>query len=95
MWYVNIKSAVWKTPKPLAVGSKIDFVAHFMGKKLNYTYEVMEMAANKFVMRTAEGLFPMETTYLWEKLEVNKTHMILKNEGNPSDFRNYLLLLWA
>ena len=60
-WYVNIKSAIWKTPKPVVVGSQIDFVAHFMGKKLSYTYEVIEKSPTKFVMRTAQVPFPMET----------------------------------
>ena len=60
-WYVNIKSVIWKTPKPVVVGSQIDFVAHFMGKKLSYTYEVIEKSPTKFVMRTAQGPVPMET----------------------------------
>lgn len=86
-WYVNIKSAVWKTPKPLQVGSKIAFVAHFMGRKLEYTYEFTELVPNKkLVMRTAEGPFPMETTYTWDAINGNQTRMTLRNRGNPSGF---------
>ena len=63
-WYVNIKSTEWKTGPPLGIGSQIAFSAQFMGRSLAYTYEVIELVAGeKFVMRTAEGPFPMETTY--------------------------------
>lgn len=62
-WYVNIKSVEWKTPKPLTVGARIAFVAQFLGRRLAYTYEVVEhQPGERFVMRTAEGPFPMETT---------------------------------
>jgi uncharacterized membrane protein len=86
-WYVNIKSVKWVTERPLRVGSRMTFVAHFLGKKLEYTYEVMEFSPGKiFRMKTFEGPFPMETTYTWEALNEDATRMTLRNRGEPSGF---------
>ena len=42
-WYVNIRSVDWRTPPPVTVGSRMDFVARFLGRRLAYTYEVVEL----------------------------------------------------
>ncbi len=90
-WYVNIKSVEWKTPPPLAVGSRIAFVAQFLGKRMAYTYEVVELVADeRFVMRTAEGPFPMETIYTWASTPDGGTHMTLRNRGAPAGFSRLL-----
>src|SRR3954468_22731120 len=75
-WYVNIKSVEWKTPKPIKVGSKVAFVAQFLGKTISYVYEFVELIPNeKLIMRTAEGPFPMETTYVWRAVNDHTTIM--------------------
>lgn len=86
-WYQNIKSAEWRTEKPLAIGSRIAFIAHFLGKVLAYEYEVVAFQPDaKLVMQTAQGPFPMQTTYTWEPINANTTRMTLRNAGKPAGF---------
>lgn len=86
-WYQNIKAVRWKSPRPVAVGSQIEFVAAFLGRRLAYTYEVREiLAGERFVMSTAEGPFPMETTYTWRDRPDGGTLMTLQNRGEPAGF---------
>ena len=86
-WYSNIASVSWQTLPPVSVGSRMDFVAHFLGRTLAYTYEVVELEPNsRLVMRTADGPFPMETMYTWTELDGGGTRMTLRNRGTPAGF---------
>lgn len=84
-WYRNIESVEWRTTPPLAVGSRIAFVARFLGRRLAYTSEVQVLdGAQRLVMSTTEGPFPMETTYTWEDAPTGGTMMRLRNRGEPA-----------
>ena len=86
-WYANIASASWETRPPLQAGSQFAFTARFLGRQLSYTYEVTDFRpAERLVMRTAQGPFPMETTYTWQAIDDRSTRMTLRNRGEPAGF---------
>ena len=86
-WYANITAVEWRTPRPVATGSRVAFIAQFLGRRIAYTYEFSEYVPGSFLrMRTVDGPFPMETTYLWEALPGDATRMTLRNRGDPKGF---------
>jgi uncharacterized membrane protein len=86
-WYANIRTVHWESARPLALGSRFRFTSGFLGRTLEYTYEVVElMPAELFVMRSHSGPFPMETSYAWEDTEDGGTWMTLRNRGEPTAF---------
>ncbi|HEX5299877.1 MAG TPA: SRPBCC family protein [Streptosporangiaceae bacterium] len=86
-WYENISSITWETNPPLQTGSRVAFTARFLARQLAYTYEITDFTpAERLVMRTAQGPFPMETTYTWQAVGDGSTRMTLRNRGEPAGF---------
>jgi uncharacterized protein YndB with AHSA1/START domain len=95
-WYANIESVEWVTTPPAVVGTRVAFVARFLGRRLAYTYEIVDLVAGeRLVMRTAEGPFPMETTYTWSSIDAGSTRLTLRNRGEPAGFSRIMAPMMA
>jgi uncharacterized membrane protein len=95
-WYANIDSVQWITEPPMRLGSTMAFVARFLGRRLEYRYEIVELVpGQRLVMRTTQGPFPMETTYTWRANAADSTHMTLRNRGQPSGFSKLMAPVMA
>ncbi|MCB5272923.1 hypothetical protein BJG92_00435 [Arthrobacter sp. SO5] len=95
-WYTNIKEVSWESAPPLVVGSRLAFRAQFLGRTLDYVYEFTELdPGRKLVMRTAQGPFPMQTTYTFSDAGGSSTRMTLRNTGNPAGFSAVVNLVMA
>jgi hypothetical protein len=85
-WYENIEAVDWRPP--LTLGCELAFVAHFLGRRLEYTYVVRELVpGERLVMSTEHGPFPMHTTYEFADAGEGATRMTLRNRGEPAGFK--------
>jgi hypothetical protein len=83
-WYGDVKDVKWNR-QPVVVGSRLAFVAAFLGKESDYVYEVTELVpGERFAMSRAEGPFPMETAFWWEDIGEGCTRMTLQSSGHPT-----------
>ena len=86
----------WKTPRLIAEGARIAFVARFLGRSLAYTYEITEFRPlERLVMSTSDGPFAMETSYTWADTPAGATKMTLRNRGEPTGFSRIVVPVMA
>lgn len=84
-WYVAIRHADWLGDPVLAVGNRISLVAHFLGKRISYVYEISEYSpGERLVMTSVDGPIRIRTTYAWEDAPSGGTRMTLLNEGDTA-----------
>jgi hypothetical protein len=85
-WYRNISAVTWESEPPLRVGSRLRFRARFLGRTLEYTYEVVAFEPlERLVMQMSDGPFPMRTTYAWAEVD-GGTRMTLRNTGEAGRY---------
>ena len=91
-WHKNIESFEWKTePQASRVQGGIRWPLPQTTTRLHH--EITEYVPSvRLVMKTAQGPFPMETTYTFSAVE-GSTQMALRNRGEPAGFSSVWMAL--
>jgi hypothetical protein len=89
-WIGGLRSARLLTPRPVTVGSQVERVAGFLGRRIEYVNEVTELTEDRLVMRSLRSPFPMRVTYGHREAGDGTTEVSVRVEGDAGRF--YALL---
>ena len=68
VWISGIVEARALTDPPLSQGTRVERVARFLGKRIEYVLEVVQYDPESLlVMKSVKGPFPMEVSYRFEE----------------------------
>jgi uncharacterized membrane protein len=85
-WIGGIRSARLLTPGPVAVGSQVERVASFLGRRIRYVNEVTELTDDQLAMRSVRAPFPMRVTYGHRDAGGAATEVSVRVEGDAGRF---------
>jgi uncharacterized membrane protein len=89
-WIGGLRSARLLTPGPVAVGSRVERVASFLGRRVEYVNEITQLTGDRLVMRSVRSPFPMRVTYGHRRAGDSATEVSVRVEGDAGRF--YALL---
>jgi uncharacterized membrane protein len=85
-WIGGVRNARLLTPGPVAVGSRVERVAGFLGRRIHYVNEVTELTGDRLVMRSVRSPFPMRVTYGHRQASDGATEVSVRVEGEAGRF---------
>lgn len=85
-WIGGLRSARLLTEPPVGVGSRVERVASFLGRRIEYVNEITELTADRLVMRSVRSPFPMRVTYRHRDAGGAATEVSIRVEGDAGRF---------
>jgi hypothetical protein len=85
-WIGGIRSARLLTSPPVTVGSQVERVASFLGRRIEYVNEITELTADRLSMRSVRAPFPMRVTYGHRDAGDGTTEVSVRVEGDAGRF---------
>ena len=85
-WIGGIRSARLLTPRPVTVGSQVERVAGFLGRRVQYVNEITELTADRLAMRSVRSPFPMGVTYGHRDAGDSTTEVSVRVQGDAARF---------
>ncbi len=85
-WIGGIQSTRLLTPPPVGVGTEVERVASFLGRRFSYVLKADEFEpGHHVVMSTVRGPFPMRVTYRFEPVP-SGTRVTNRVQGDTGGF---------
>jgi uncharacterized membrane protein len=85
-WIGGLRSARLLTPGPVGVGSQVERVATFLGRRVHYVNEITELTDDRLAMRSVRSPFPMRVTYGHRDADDGATEVSVRVEGDAGRF---------
>ena len=85
-WIGGLRSARLLTPAAVAVGSQVERVASFLGRRVEYVNEITELTDDRLVMRSVRSPFPMRVTYGHRQASDGATEVTVRVEGDTGRY---------
>jgi uncharacterized membrane protein len=83
-WIGGLRSARLLTGPPVDVGSRVERVASFLGRRIEYVNEITELTGTRLAMRSVRSPFPMRVTYGFDGTGNDATQVSVRVEGDAS-----------
>ena len=85
-WIGGLRSARLLTPGQVTVGSRVERVASFLGRRVEYVNEITELTADRLAMRSMRSPFPMRVTYGHRDAGDSTTDVSVRVQGDAARF---------
>jgi hypothetical protein len=86
-WIGGISEAHLQTPRPIGRGTRVQRLAKFLGRTIDYVLEVTSFEPERtMVMESVKGPFPMRVTYRFEPAGTGLTKASIRVEGTASKY---------
>src|SRR5512132_4734267 len=85
-WIGGLRSARLLTPGQVTVGSQVERVAGFLGRRVQYVNEITELTADRLAMRSVRSPFPMRVTYGHRDAGGAATEVSVRVQGDAARF---------
>ncbi len=81
-WIGGLRSARLVTQPPVTVGTQVERVASFLGRRVEYVNEITELTDTRLAMRSIRSPFPMRVTYSFTDAGKEATEVSVRVEGD-------------
>jgi uncharacterized membrane protein len=83
-WIGGLRSARLVGEPPVGVGSQVERVASFLGRRIEYVNEITDLSGTRLAMRSVRSPFPMRVTYGFDDAGGAATEVSVRVEGDAS-----------